>query len=108
MIIECIATGVAGVFVGCFLACWGVDSMINEHKKRLQEFRKELNTYKKIRNLHIGQVVYACKYNSFYMGEITKITHSENDTTIELNNNEVFRVCDIYIDQNEALQQIKI
>lgn len=108
MIIEYIATGIAGVFVGFLLACHGINNVINEQKKRLQEFRKELNTYKKIRNLHIGQVVYACKYNSFYMGEITKITHSESDTTIELNNNEVFRICDTYTDQNEALQQIKI
>lgn len=104
MIIECIAAGVAGVFVG---AIWASQEMGSKTEENAQ-LKQELNHLKKVGSLHIGQVVYACKFNSFYMGEITKITHSENDTTIELNNNEVFRVCDIYTDQNEALQQIKI
>lgn len=108
MIIECIIIGGVGVFVGLLLGCYCMDSMIKEHRGRLREFRKELNTYKRTNDLYIGQVVYGCKYNGFYMGEITKITHSERETTIELNNQEVFRICDIYTDQNEALQQIKI
>lgn len=104
MIIECIAAGVAGVFVGVIWVGQGITAQSEENHK----LKQKLNHHKKVGNLHIGQVVYACKYNSFYMGEITKITHSENETTIELNNNEVFRICDIYTDKNEALQQIKI
>lgn len=108
MIIECIATGIAGVFLGGLFVSWGVDSVINENKKRLREINNELNLHKKAKDFHIGQVVYACKYNSFYMGEITKIIHTKNETLIELNKKEVFRICNIYTDKNEALQQIKI
>lgn len=67
----------------------GVDSMINEHKERLREIRKELNSHKKAKDFHIGQVVFACKYNGFYMGEITKIIHTKSETLIELNKKEV-------------------
>jgi|GEM_PF-4280194 hypothetical protein len=104
MIIECIAVGVTGVFVGIVLVGQGITAQSEENRK----LKQELSHHKKVGNLHIGQVVYACKYNSFYMGEITKITHSTDETTIELNNKEIFRNCHIYTDKNKALQQIKI
>lgn len=109
MIIECIATGIAGVFLGGLLASWGVDSMINEHKERLREIRKELNSHKKAKDFHIGQVVYACKYNSFYMGEITEIFYKKDRTIIKLTGeDEYFDLKMIYTNKDEALQQIKI
>jgi len=104
MIIECIVAGVAGVFVG---AIWASQEMGSKTEENAQ-LKQKLNHLQKVGKLHIGKVVYACKYNSFHMGEITKITHSERETTIVLNNQEVFRVCDIYTDKDEALQQIKI
>lgn len=101
---EYIVVALIGFIIG---AIW-MGSKINDISKEKQRLRKENNHLKRIGAFHIGEVVCACRYNSFYMGEITKITHSESDTTIQLNNDEVFRICHIYTDKNEALQQIKI
>lgn len=104
MIMEYIATGVAGVFVG---AIWASQEMGSETEENAQ-LKQELNHLKKVGSLHIGKVVYACKYSSFYMGEITEIIHKKRFTTIELNGKETFDIGMIYTNKEEALQQIKI
>lgn len=104
MIIEYIAAGVAGIFAGAIWAGWGITAQFEENDK----LKQELNHLKKVGNLHIGQVVYACKYNSFYMGEITGIVCKNTTTRIEINNEENFDIGMIYTSKDEALQQIKI
>lgn len=104
MIAECIASGLLGFFIG---GVW-IGSEINAISKEKERLIEENNHLKRFEDFHIDQVVYACKFNSFYMGEITKMTHSKNETLIELDKKEVFRICNIYTDKNEALQQIKI
>ncbi len=102
--IECIAAGLLGFFGG---AIW-MGSEINDISKEKKQLKKENNHIKSIGNLHIGQIVYACKCNSFYMGEITSIVYRDSSITIGLDCKETFDIKNIYTDKNEALKQIKI
>lgn len=102
--IECIAAGLIGFFIG---AIW-IGSEINDISKEKKQLKRENNRLKSIGNLHIGQIVYACKYNAFYMGKITGIVCKNTTTRIEINNEENFDIGMIYTNKDEALQQIKI
>lgn len=101
---EYIVVALIGFIIG---AIW-MGSKINDISKEKKRLSEENNHLKRFGDFHIGQVVYACKHNSIYMGKITKMTHYENETLIELNSSKFFSICDIYTDKNEALQQIKI
>lgn len=102
--IECIASGLLGFFLG---ATWMASDVDNVSKEK-EQLKKENNHLKRIDNLHIGQIVYACKHNAFYMGKITSIVYRDSSITIRLDCKETFDIKNIYTDKNEALKQIKI
>lgn len=93
---------------GFFFALFLFGFVVGSNENKIEELKKENNKLRRLSELHIGRVVYACNKNSLYIGEITKIIHSERRIIITLNNDEDFSISDIYITKDDALKQLEI
>lgn len=99
-----------GAFLaGFLLAVFLVSYAINGSDSKIEELKKENDKLKSLKGLHIGQVVYAKDKNSLYIGKITGINfHYWKHNTVELNEDETFKLSNIYLTKDEVLKQLEI